>query len=79
MSVDTGANKHIALVKKWLVDKDSVSREELKANKDASYYATRAAQAASRAAYYHSYYAYATEYAEDAADWVKRYEDLMNE
>jgi hypothetical protein len=31
-------NKHIELVKKWLKDKDSVSIEELKANKKAAYW-----------------------------------------
>lgn len=44
-------NKHIDLVKKWLADKDSVSLEELKANKDAVYAAVQAVHADS-AAYY---------------------------
>ena len=72
MSVDTGANEHIELVKKWLADRDSVSKEELEAN-----YA--AANAAANASYYA--YAHAAKYAEyaadkAAADWVDIYEEL---
>ena len=74
MSVDTGANEHIELVKKWLADRDSVSKEELEAN-----YA--AANAAANASYYA--YAHAAKYAEyaadkAAADWVGIYEELTN-
>ena len=73
-------NKHVELVKKWLEDKDSVSLEELKANKEAANaahyadYAVYAAYAASRAAYYDAYAADAD--VDEAAYWVKRYEEL---
>ena len=43
-------NEHVALVKKWLADHDSVSKEELKANRDAAYDAYYAANAAAAAA-----------------------------
>ena len=75
-------NKHIALVKRWLADKTSVSSEELRANAEAAYaasaYATRAddyaAYAAASAAYPAAYAA------ADAADyWVKRYEEMTDE
>ncbi len=62
-------NKHIELVKKWLSDKDSVSSEELKANSNAAYAAyAAAAYAADAAAFYAA--------ADDAAYWVKKYEEL---
>lgn len=85
-------NKHIELVKKWLADKDSVSPEELEANSnaadnyayaaravsdddtaeaDSAYAAYAAADSAYDAAYSYSPYA-----ASDAAEWVKRYEEL---
>ena len=67
MSVNSGVNKHIALVKKWLADKDSVSKEELKANRDAAY------------AYAAAYDAVAYDAAYDAAYWVARYEELIDE
>ena len=55
-------NVHIELVKKWLADNESVSRQELEDNRDAAYAAYTANDAA---------YAYAA-----AAYWVKRYEEL---
>ena len=67
-------NKHIELVKKWLADKDSVSKEELRENADAAYYAAydaayyaathaAAAAAAAKAAYYAATHAaYGTAY-----------------
>ncbi len=67
-------NKHILLAMKWLDDKDSVSRKELKENKweayaaaaDAAYAAADAADAAADAAAYAAagaaYTAYATAY-----------------
>jgi hypothetical protein len=65
-------NKHIELVKKWLVDPDSVSQEELKVNAaDAcdAYHAYRAGACyAANAAYANT--------AADAAYWVKRYEEF---
>ena len=81
-------NKHIELVKKWLADKDSVSKEELRENADAAYAAYDAA--AAQAAYYAAHDAYyaadaaaaakATYYAAaDAEYWVNKYEDLVDE
>ncbi len=81
-------NKHIELVKKWLADKDSVSQQELNDNRaaaDAAYaanaadvtydaYAANAADAAD-AANDDPYY-YAAYWADKAAYWVKRYEEL---
>ena len=61
-------NKHVELVKKWLEDKESVSLEELKANKKGAYAAYGAAMAAANPAYYAA--------ADVAAYWVKRYEEL---
>ena len=43
-------NKHIELVKKWLEDKESVSLEELKANKEGANTAYAAADAAAHVA-----------------------------
>ena len=57
-------NKHIELVKKWLADPESVSLEELKANKEtadaayADWAAYGAAEAAANAAYDAAYAAY---------------------
>ena len=45
-------NKHVELVKKWLDDPGSVSKEELKANADAAADAADAAEAAAYAADY---------------------------
>jgi len=73
-------NKHIELVKKWLADKDSVSKEELKANRDAAYAAATAEFAdAEFAAYAAAYDAVAYDAAYDAAYWVARYEELIDE
>ena len=76
-------NKHIELVKKWLSDRDSVTLEELKANKDAAYaahadaaYANAAVYAAANAAYANAAYANAAYYADSAAYYIKRYEEL---
>jgi len=75
-------NKHIELVKKWLADKDSVSLEELKANKENAYATAKAAayNAADYAAYAAAdnaaYYAAAYNAADYAADWVNKYEEL---
>ena len=76
-------NEHIALVKKWLADNDSVSSEALRANAEAAEAAGSAAEAAEAAAYA----ARAADRAADAAahgdaraveHWVKRYEELTN-
>ena len=83
-------NKHIELVKKWLADRKSVTKEELEANADAAN-AADAAYAASNAAA--GYAAYASNYAAAAntafADaayhtsktkyWVDKAEELANE
>ena len=81
-------NKHIELVKKWMADKDSVTQQELSDNRASAYaayvaYAADAANAANdvaaaNAAY--AAYAYADAdaayWADKAAYWVKRYEEL---
>ena len=84
-------NKHIALVKKWLANKSSVSYEELRANvsasaassdyASASYASYAAATSAARSDAYAAAHAAAYAYADaSAADyWVKRYEELTNE
>ena len=78
-------NKHIALVKRWLADNDSVSRAKLSENADAAWAARAAADAA--------YGAYTAADAADAAAraaadadadadadyWVKRYEEITND
>jgi hypothetical protein len=74
-------NKHVQLVKKWLEDKDSVSLEELKANKEGAY-AAKGAYAAYYAAFGAAACAYACaayydyDAADDAAYWIKRFEEL---
>tara|TARA_R110002020_G_scaffold62705_1_gene167486 strand:- start:3 stop:278 length:276 start_codon:yes stop_codon:yes gene_type:complete len=57
-------NKHIELVKKWLDDKESVTKEELEANADAASYAAYAASYAADAAAHAAYHA---AFAADAA------------
>ena len=76
-------NKHIELVKKWLADKDSVSRDELIDELVTNEDAARAALAAANAAAYAANVAYnAAANAANAANaaraahWVKRYEEL---
>ena len=59
------ANKHIELVKKWLEDNNSVSREELEATAEAAAIASRDADRAARAARD----AAAAKRATDAAAW----------
>ena len=63
-------NMYIELVKKWLKDKDSVSLEELEANKKAADAAWFAADEAAKDAYSAAYYA------AEAAHWVEKYEEL---
>ena len=81
-------NKHIELVKKWLDDPDSVTREELRENSDSAYAAYAAADdayaayaAAALAADYaaDAADALAADYAADAAKYVKQYEELTGE
>ena len=81
-------NIHIELVKKWLADKDSVSQQELRDNRaaayDADYYAAAnaadddAANAAADAAHAAANADYDDDayWADKAAYWVKRYEEL---
>lgn len=77
-------NKHIELVKKWLNDPSSVTIDELLINSDDAYAAIEAASydpanVADDATYAVleavDYAAYAAD-ADDAAHWVKRYEEL---
>jgi|TARA_R110000737_G_scaffold68916_3_gene97249 hypothetical protein len=79
-------NKHIELVKKWLANPKSVTKEELKDNAYAAAYAADAADAAAyvadaTAAASAAYATYddAADAAAYAANWVKRYEELTNE
>ena len=85
-------NEHIEVVKRWLTDKDSVSREELEAtaeaaaiaavNADRAARAARDAAAAKRAADAAAWGATdavrASAGAINATYWVKRYEELTN-
>jgi len=57
-------NKQIQLVEEWLADNDSVSEEELKANRNAADAAANAAKAASNI---------------NAAYWVAKYHELIKE
>ena len=81
-------NKHIELVKKWLDDPDSVTREQLKANGDSAYAALSAANASGAsiaeaednssdyAAYFAAYFAYTasnTAWAATYAESAARY------
>ena len=59
-------NIHIKLVKKWLADPESVTKQELKDNRAAANAAAYAAAAADAADAY-------------AAYWVKRYEKLKGQ
>ena len=78
-------NKHIELVKKWLVDPTSVTQQELDDNRDAADAANAAyaADYAANAAYYAAdaaadAAAYAAAYAA-AKYWVNRYEELKEQ
>jgi hypothetical protein len=64
-------NKYINLVKKWLADPTSVTQQEL----DDNLTTAEAANAARHAYIYAAYYAHVDD-ADDAAYWVKRYEEL---
>jgi len=75
-------NKHIELVKKWLENNESVSSEELQANKKAAAatYAAYADADSAGTAYAAVYAAAAKAYhaayhAADAEYWVKQYEE----
>jgi hypothetical protein len=66
-------NKHIELVKKWLDDPNSVTKEELNENAAAAWSAYEAA------AYAAAYYTADASEAASAAYWVKKYEELTGE
>jgi len=80
-------NKHIAIVKKWIADKNSVDDRELIANRQSAYDSDAAATYAYRMqikAAFHAADAAAAASAVDAdADdtqavyWVKKYESLV--
>ena len=80
-------NKHIAIVKKWIADKNSVDDQELIANRQSAYDSDAAATYAYRMqikAAFHAADAAAAASAVDADDtqavyWVKKYEELTNE
>ena len=71
-------NKHIVLVKNWLNDPSSVTKEELRANTEDAYAYSYAA-AADFSAAYAAFAAYGAESYDfsSAAYWVKRYEELI--
>ena len=64
-------NKHIELVKKWLDEPNSVTKEELNENAAAAEVAAFAADAADAA-----YYTADASEAASAAYWVKKYEEI---
>ena len=79
-------NKHILLVMKWLDNPESVSQEELKANRKsaayAAYYTADAAYRAAHNAYWAAYYtadADAVWDATDAQHWVDIYFERTGE
>ena len=72
-------NEHIELVKKWLADPESVTKQDMEANADAAYAdaALAAVNTAAYAAYAAADAALAAVNAANTADyWVKRYEEL---
>jgi len=72
-------NKHIELVKKWLADKDSVTPEELKANKKEAYYITNRTYGRGNAlgAAFSAAAASIKNDGEGAAYWVKEYKSML--
>jgi hypothetical protein len=80
-------NKHILLVMKWLKNPESVSQEELDANRESAYDAYWAVSYADWAAYSAAYYAYwaadwsaySVAAAADADFWVDRYFQITGE
>jgi hypothetical protein len=67
-------NKHINLVKKWMVEPESVTQQEL----DDNLTAAEAANAARQAYVFAAYYAHVND-AVEAKYWVKRYEELKEQ
>ena len=83
-------NRHIELVEKWLADNDSVSKEELEANRNAAFTVAATAAAADNAAIAAAAKAFAAAHAfadfaqanadaADAAYWVAKYHELVEE
>jgi len=82
-------NEHIELVKKWLADPESVTKQDMEANADAADAAYAALAAVNAAAYAAAYAALAAvnaaayadaAYAANTADyWVKRYNELKEQ
>ena len=76
-------NKHIELVKKWLNDPSSVTRDDLLINADDAFAALEAAADVDDATYAVIEAVDDAAYAADQADadaaayWVKRYEELI--
>ena len=70
-------NKYVKLVKKWLADPESVSLEELKANKEDAWAATWDIRDAASNAAYAAYAAYAAadDDAYGAAGWADYWAD----
>ena len=69
-------NKHIELVEKWLEDRESVSLEELEANRDAAYATYAATYAATRATHAAYTAADATDATDAASTYVNKYKEL---
>ena len=67
-------NEHIELVKKWLADPESVTKQDMEANADAADAAYAALAAVNAAAY-----AAADAAVNAAAYWVKRYNELKEQ
>ena len=76
-------NEHVELVKKWLDNPESVSKEDLEANaRDAADACNVAYAAVCSAAAYAQAKSDKRDYVaddSDAAYWVKKYEELNNE
>ena len=73
-------NEHIELVKKWLADPESVTKQDMEANAYAAYAAYAALAAVNAAAYADAAdAAYAAAAANTADYWVKRYNELKEQ
>ena len=70
-------NEHIELVKKWLADPESVTKQDMEAN--AAAYAALADAALAAAYADAAYAAYAAAAANTADYWVKRYNELKEQ
>jgi hypothetical protein len=72
-------NEHIELVKKWLADPESVTKQAMEANANAATATLAADAAAAYAAAAAAYAAAAYAAAADAAYWVKRYDEFKEQ